>query len=125
MKPSYYQAKPFHGVRTVSALSSIIVASILVYFCIQLKSDNFKIPWTFLIVSHAEGSTTSSDMIVGTSSVCSHNHIARSHVMHPFMLEIKSDRQSDPQYPTCTGMDCWYGTHGLEFVRNTCTRLYD
>jgi len=50
MKPSNYTARSFHGVRTVSAISSIIVTGILVFFCIELKNESYKIPWTFLIV---------------------------------------------------------------------------
>lgn len=50
MKPSSYSAKSFHGVRTVAAVSSIIVTSILVFFCLELKNEGYKIPWTFLIV---------------------------------------------------------------------------
>lgn len=50
MKPSNYTAKTFHGVRTISAISSMVVTGILVYFCIALKNEGYRIPWTFLIV---------------------------------------------------------------------------
>jgi len=50
MKPSNYSAMSFHGVRIVSAISAIIVTGILVFFCVELKNEGFKIPWTFLIV---------------------------------------------------------------------------
>ena len=51
MKPSYYEPKSFHGVRTISAISALVVTGIMVFFCIELKNDGYKIPWTFLIVS--------------------------------------------------------------------------
>lgn len=57
MKPSYYTARSFHGIRAISAISSIIVTSILIFFVIQLKSDNYKVPWTFLIVSFVDAAT--------------------------------------------------------------------
>lgn len=50
-KPSYYSTFPFHAIRTISALSSVVVAGILIFFCIELKNEGYKIPWTFLIVS--------------------------------------------------------------------------
>lgn len=52
-KASDYSTFAFHAIRTISALSAIIVAAIMVFFCIELKNDGYKIPWTFLIVSGA------------------------------------------------------------------------
>lgn len=50
-KPSDYKSFSFHAVRTISALCTIIVMAILIFFTIALKTDGYKIPWTFLIVS--------------------------------------------------------------------------
>lgn len=50
MKPSNYSASSFHGVRTIAAISAMVVTGILVFFCIELKNEGYKIPWTFLIV---------------------------------------------------------------------------
>ena len=50
VKPSSYNAKSFHGVRVILAICAIIVGSILGFFCVALKNDGYKIPWTFLIV---------------------------------------------------------------------------
>lgn len=50
-RPSAYKpVLPFHAVRAATALSVIISFSILIYFCIQLRSDSFRLPWTFLVV---------------------------------------------------------------------------
>lgn len=62
-KPSFYSAKTFHGVRTILAISALIVTGILIFFCVALKNDGYKIPWTFLIV----GSSTKPITIVLTS----------------------------------------------------------
>jgi hypothetical protein len=48
--PSHYPFLAFHLVRTCSLVCSIIVSGILLYFCYWLKHDNYKIPWTFLVV---------------------------------------------------------------------------
>jgi len=49
-KPSYYTPLQFHSIRAISAISSIIVSGILLFFCIELKNEGYNIPWTFLIV---------------------------------------------------------------------------
>jgi hypothetical protein len=48
--PSHYPFLAFHLVRTCSLVCSTIVSGILLYFCYWLKHDNYKIPWTFLVV---------------------------------------------------------------------------
>jgi hypothetical protein len=48
--PSHYPFLAFHLIRACSLVCSIIVSGILLYFCYWLKHDNYKIPWTFLVV---------------------------------------------------------------------------
>jgi hypothetical protein len=50
-RPSHYPALPFHVIRVCYLISTLVVAIILSYFVYHLKRDNFKIPWTFLVVS--------------------------------------------------------------------------
>jgi hypothetical protein len=45
-----YPPLPYHTIRFVTFTSASIVTAILLYFCYHLKHDNFKLPWTFLIV---------------------------------------------------------------------------
>lgn len=49
-RPQIYPRLSFHIVRTIAFISASIVTGILVFFCIQLKNDGFKLPWTFIIV---------------------------------------------------------------------------
>ncbi|KAJ5671810.1 hypothetical protein N7507_000937 [Penicillium longicatenatum] len=49
-KPSDYPALPFHGIRILSFLSSLIVAIILAVFIYHLHSDGYKLPFAFLIL---------------------------------------------------------------------------
>lgn len=50
-KPSSYPPLAFHAIRTCSLVSSLVVSAILSFFVYHLKHDNFKIPWTLLVVS--------------------------------------------------------------------------
>ncbi|KAI1609795.1 hypothetical protein EDD36DRAFT_467857 [Exophiala viscosa] len=49
-RPQVYPRLAFHVVRAIAFISASIVTAILVYFCIQLKHDGYKLPWTFIIV---------------------------------------------------------------------------
>jgi len=49
-RPQVYPRLAFHVVRAIAFISASIVTGILVYFCIQLKHDGYKLPWTFIIV---------------------------------------------------------------------------
>ncbi|KIW62972.1 hypothetical protein PV04_09856 [Phialophora macrospora] len=49
-RPQVYPRLAFHIVRTIAFISASIVSGILIYFCIQLRHDGFKLPWTFIIV---------------------------------------------------------------------------
>ncbi len=52
-RPQMYSPRPFHIVRAIAFVSAAIVSGILIYFCLQLKHDGFKLPWVFIIVSLA------------------------------------------------------------------------
>jgi hypothetical protein len=49
-RPQVYPRLAFHIVRTIAFISASVVSGILIYFCIQLRHDGFKLPWTFIIV---------------------------------------------------------------------------
>ncbi|KIV82272.1 hypothetical protein PV11_04393 [Exophiala sideris] len=49
-RPQVYPRLAFHVVRAIAFISASIVTGILVYFCIQLKHDGYKLPWTFIII---------------------------------------------------------------------------
>lgn len=51
VKPSLYPPVPFHTIRAISLLSSVIVGIILAVFIYHLKSGGYKLPWAFLLVS--------------------------------------------------------------------------
>ncbi|EAW06487.1 uncharacterized protein ACLA_081770 [Aspergillus clavatus NRRL 1] len=50
VKPSLYPPVPFHTIRTIALLSSVIVGIILAVFIYHLKSGGYKLPWTFLVL---------------------------------------------------------------------------
>ncbi|OQV00556.1 hypothetical protein CLAIMM_06036 [Cladophialophora immunda] len=49
-RPQVYPPLAFHIIRTIAFISASIVSGILIYFCMQLRHDGFKLPWTFIIV---------------------------------------------------------------------------
>ncbi|KIX98347.1 uncharacterized protein Z520_05648 [Fonsecaea multimorphosa CBS 102226] len=49
-RPQVYPRLSFHLIRAVAFVSASIVSGILIYFCMQLRHDGFKLPWTFIIV---------------------------------------------------------------------------
>ncbi|KAJ5125825.1 hypothetical protein N7448_005140 [Penicillium atrosanguineum] len=50
VKPSAYPALPFHGIRFLIFLSSIVTAIILAVFIYHLHADGYKLPFAFLIL---------------------------------------------------------------------------
>lgn len=50
VKPSAYPAIPFHGIRFIAFLSSVVVGIILAVFIYHLHADGYKLPFAFLIV---------------------------------------------------------------------------
>ncbi|KAJ5173238.1 hypothetical protein N7492_005831 [Penicillium capsulatum] len=50
VKPSAYPAIPFHGIRFIAFLSSIVVGIILAVFIYHLHADGYKLPFAFLIL---------------------------------------------------------------------------
>ncbi|KAL6249139.1 hypothetical protein RBB50_004202 [Rhinocladiella similis] len=49
-RPQVYPRLAFHVIRAIAFISAAIVSGILIYFCIQLKHDGFKLPWTFIVI---------------------------------------------------------------------------
>ncbi|KAJ5090006.1 hypothetical protein N7532_008690 [Penicillium argentinense] len=49
VKPSAYPALPFHIIRAVGFLSSVVVGIILAVFIYHLHADGYKLPFAFLI----------------------------------------------------------------------------
>lgn len=50
VKPSLYPPIPFHVIRTIALLSTLIVGIILAVFIYHLHQSNHKLPWVFLVV---------------------------------------------------------------------------
>jgi len=51
--PSTYPKIPFHGLRALQLLSSLVVGSIMYYFIYHLSRDHWNIPWTFIFFTSA------------------------------------------------------------------------
>ncbi|KAL2422016.1 hypothetical protein ABEF95_006367 [Exophiala dermatitidis] len=65
-RPPVYPKASFHIIRGIAFVCASIVSGILIYFCIQLRHDGFKLPWTFIIVL---ASTLSSLLALLLSSI--------------------------------------------------------
>ncbi|EXJ93072.1 hypothetical protein A1O3_01628 [Capronia epimyces CBS 606.96] len=65
-RPQVYPRAPFHIIRAIAFVCASIVSGILIYFCVQLKHDDFKLPWTFIIILAA---TLSSLLTLVLSSI--------------------------------------------------------
>ncbi|KAF1850303.1 uncharacterized protein K460DRAFT_273142 [Cucurbitaria berberidis CBS 394.84] len=50
VKPTHYPRLPFHLIRSAQLVSSLVVASIMFYFLKELAHDNYKLPWTFILL---------------------------------------------------------------------------
>lgn len=50
VKPSAYPKGPFHVIRFLIFLSSIVIGIILAVFIYHLHADGYKLPFAFLIV---------------------------------------------------------------------------
>ncbi|KAI9926842.1 hypothetical protein ASPWEDRAFT_715572 [Aspergillus wentii DTO 134E9] len=50
VKPSLYPALPFHIIRAVSFIATLIVGIILAVFIYHLHTASHKLPWTFLVL---------------------------------------------------------------------------
>lgn len=49
-KPSAYPPIPFHAIRALQLVSSVIVSSTLFYFTSSLSTSHHSLPWTFILV---------------------------------------------------------------------------
>ncbi|KAG9199424.1 hypothetical protein G6514_008489 [Epicoccum nigrum] len=49
-KPTPYPALPFHFLRTVQLLASLVVLSITFYFLRELRKEGYSFPWTFILL---------------------------------------------------------------------------
>ena len=52
VKPSAYPPVPFHLIRFLISLSSLVVGVILAVFTYHLHADGYKLPYSFLVVSN-------------------------------------------------------------------------
>ncbi|KAB8262775.1 hypothetical protein BDV32DRAFT_18116 [Aspergillus pseudonomiae] len=50
VKPSAYPAIPFHAIRAVGFISTLVVGIILAVFIYNLHQGGFKLPWAFLVL---------------------------------------------------------------------------
>ncbi|KAI6855847.1 hypothetical protein KC343_g4809 [Hortaea werneckii] len=51
--PSHYPRLPFHAIRSIQLLSSIVVGGIMCYFIWHLTHDHWATPWTFIWLTAA------------------------------------------------------------------------
>jgi len=49
-RPSPYPRIPFHALRCLQLLSSIVVSGIMAYFMYYLHKEGYTIPWTFIVL---------------------------------------------------------------------------
>src|SRR5450432_1237000 len=115
-KPSHYPFFAFHFIRTCSLVCSTIVSAILLYFGYWLKHDNYKIPWTFLIVrprllACAAMSLTSH---LAARSITAHPHHPRRHLSVPRLQQPVTKDQSPHQHSSPHPLDSRHGPPGLE-----------
>ncbi|RMZ86915.1 hypothetical protein DV736_g5861, partial [Chaetothyriales sp. CBS 134916] len=71
-KPSPYPLVPFYSIRALSLISSVIVSGIIGWFWYQLRHDDFKIPWTFLLILAASGLTGVSLILTTVIHTCAY-----------------------------------------------------
>jgi len=72
-RPSaYVPPMPFHAVRALTFVSVIIVGGVLASFCVQLTQDDFKLPWTFLVMLLADAVLLLSLMVGTVLYFCVH-----------------------------------------------------
>ena len=67
-QPSNYPPLAFHLLRLCQLVSSLIVASVLAFFCYHLHADNIGVPWTFIVVGTPRSLTLSCCANSSTSS---------------------------------------------------------
>lgn len=77
-RPQVYPRLAFHIIRAIAFISAVIVSGILTYFCIQLKHDGFKLPWTFIVVRYQPPTHFPS---------------------HPIFVRLKEEQSSPPSLP--------------------------
>lgn len=119
-KPSYYSPFSFHAVRTISALSSVVVSGILVFFCIELKNEGYKIPWTFLIVSGLSlDPLNPTDCSQGPCCLSFDAHMATLYATHPLLRPTVTYFQHATEYPTVHTMALRNGVTCLGHLRNS------
>ncbi|KAL2217536.1 hypothetical protein M432DRAFT_443595 [Thermoascus aurantiacus ATCC 26904] len=71
-KPSAYPPGAFHAIRASALISSVIVASIMLYFMYHLRHDGFKLPWTFLVLTATSLLTLVNFVFTSLISCCNH-----------------------------------------------------
>lgn len=49
-QPSHYPPLPFHLLRFGQLLSTIVVSSVLIFFCHHLLAEGIRVPWTFIVL---------------------------------------------------------------------------
>lgn len=49
-KPTAYPFLPFHIIRSIQLVSALVVSAVMGYFLSELSRDNYRLPWTFLLL---------------------------------------------------------------------------
>lgn len=123
--PSHYPFLAFHLIRTCSLVCSTIVSGILLYFCYWLKHDNYKIPWTFLVVCQSVSACVRMTLISFSASRSitpypdhPHRHLPLPYVQQPFAAS-----QPFHQHPPLYSMGSGHRPSWLEYDRDSPSRL--
>jgi hypothetical protein len=101
-KPTDYPRIPFHALRSIQLVSSIVVMSILSYFLWYLHHDGYGSPWTFILVSfprfssHVESLTGPPQKKTAFDRLCTHHLLTIGHNCSPHILWAQSPSQSVP-----------------------------
>lgn len=108
VKPSDYPALPFHGIRFVAVLSSIVVAIILAVFIYHLHADGYKLPFAFLLVRpsthHSQPTTKNQKLTSLLQSTAPNNlplHPPHNPPNQPLQLRLRPLHKTlpPPQHP--------------------------
>ncbi|KAF2091866.1 hypothetical protein K490DRAFT_22372, partial [Saccharata proteae CBS 121410] len=51
VQPTHYPRIPFHILRSAQLISSLVVASVMLYFIANLSHDGYGVPWTFIFLT--------------------------------------------------------------------------
>ena len=123
--PSHYPFLAFHLIRTCSLVCSTIVSGILLYFCYWLKHDNYKIPWTFLVVCQSVPACVRMTLMPfsASRSITPYPDHSRRHLPLPYVQQAFAANQPFHQHSPPHSMGSGHGPSWLEYDGDPPSRL--